>query len=244
MNPVPTPDHHEPGGGAPPGPTSTITAPREMDAPLGSPSRPTWRGRLHLITLWSALPMLVLLVIHADGAGARAGVIVYAVGLCAMLAVSTTYHRWVHTVRARRMWRRADHATIFAAIGGTFTALAMVSLGTGLAITMMIMIWTAAVGGAAVQFVKVPRSDRIGVILYIAIGWAGLILVPALWMHGGPLPVGLLIGGGLMYTVGAIGFGRRWPTLRPSTFSYHEVWHAFTVAAAGLHFAAVWVVAA
>ena len=42
---------------------------------------------------------------------------------------------------------------------------------------------------------------------------------------------------------GAIGFGHQWPKLRPSTFSYHEVWHAFTVAAAGLHFAAVWVVA-
>lgn len=220
-----------------------IVATRVMDAPLGSPARPSWRGRLHLIALWSALPMVTILAVHADGARARAGVIVYAAGLCSMLAVSTTYHRWVHTVRARRIWRRADHATIFATIGGTFTALAMVSLGTGLVITMMILIWAAAVGGAVVKIVNVPRSDLIGVILYIAIGWAGLILVPALWSHGGLLPVGLLLGGGITYTVGAIGFGRKWPELRPSTFSYHEVWHAFTVAAAGLHFAAVWVVA-
>jgi len=28
-----------------------------------------------------------------------------------------------------------------------------------------------------------------------------------------------------------------------ATFSYHEVWHALTIAAAGLHFAAVWTVA-
>jgi hemolysin III len=45
-----------------------------------------------------------------------------------------------------------------------------------------------------------------------------------------------------MYTVGALAFRRKWPTLRPATFSYHEVWHAFTIAAAALHLAAVWVV--
>jgi len=244
MSPVQSPDHAEPRASGARVTPPAITSTRVMDAPLGSPARPSWRGRLHLIALWSALPMVVMLAVHADGARARAGVIVYAVGLCSMLAVSTTYHRWVHTVRARRIWRRADHATIFATIGGTFTALAMVSLGTGLVVTMMILIWAAALGGAVTKIVNVPRSDRIGVILYIAIGWAGLILVPALWIHGGPLPVGLLLGGGVMYTVGALGFGRQWPKLRPSTFSYHEVWHAFTVAAAGLHFAAVWVVAA
>ena len=244
MSAVQSPDHDELGvTGERVGPPA-ITSTRVMDAPLGSPARPSWRGRLHLIALWLASPMVVVLAIHAHGARARAGVIVYAVGLCSMLAVSTTYHRWVHTIRARRIWRRADHATIFATIGGTFTALAMVSLGTGFVITMMILIWVAAAGGAVVKIVNVPRSDRIGVILYIAIGWAGLILVPALWIHGGPVPVGLLLGGGVMYTVGALGFGRQWPKLRPSTFSYHEVWHAFTVAAAGLHFAAVWVVAA
>ncbi len=244
MSSVQPPDCDERGPGALGDGPQAITAARAMDVRLGSPARPSWRGRLHLIALWSAIPLVVLLAIRADGARARAGVIVYAVGLCSMLAVSTTYHRWVHTLRARRIWRRADHATIFATIGGTFTALAMVSLGTKLVITMMILIWTAAVGGAVVQIVNIPRSDRIGVILYIAIGWAGTVLVPALWIHGGPLPVGLLMGGGLMYTIGALGFSRQWPKLRPSTFSYHEVWHAFTVAAAALHFAAVWVVAA
>lgn len=131
----------------------------------------------------------MLLAIEANGARARAGVIVYAVGLCAMLAVSTTYHRWVHTLRARAAWRRADHATIFAAIAGTFSAVALAILGTAAAIA-------------------------------------------------------LLLAGGAAYTVGAVGFGRRWPTLRPATFSYHEVWHAFTIVAAALHLAAVWTVAA
>ncbi len=169
--------------------------------------------------------------------------IVYAVGLCSMLAVSTTYHRWVHTIRARAAWRRADHATIFAAIAGTFSALALTSLDTGPAIAMLVLIWTAAAVGAGFKIFSFHRANRLGTMMYIAIGWAGLALVPAVWHRGGALAVGLLVAGGVVYTVGAAGFGRQWPTLRPATFSYHEVWHAFTIAAAGLHFAAIWTVA-
>ena len=214
-----------------------------IDAPLGTPSRPSWRGRLHLFALWTAVPMLLLLAIESDTARARAAVIVYAIGLCSMLAVSTIYHRWVHTIRARARWRRADHATIFAAIAGTFSALALSSLDTRPAVTLVVLIWAAAAVGAWFKIFNFERTNRLGVAMYIAIGWAGLSIVPGVWDRGGPLAVGLMLAGGVVYTVGAIGFGRQWPTLRPATFSYHEVWHSCTIAAAGLHFGAVWTVA-
>ena len=198
-----------------------------LDAPLGSPSRPLWRGRLHLYALMLAIPMLVLLAIESRAADARASVIIYAAGLCSMLAVSTTYHRWVHTVRARAAWRRADHATIFAAIAGTFSALAMSSFSAGPTIALLVIIWGAAAVGAAFKVFSFHRASRLGAAMYIAVALYDC----------------LLLGGGVLYTVGAVGFGRKWPTLRPATFSYHEVWHAFTIAAAGLHFAAVWTVA-
>lgn len=210
-----------------------------LDAALGTAERPTWRGRLHLIALWWALPLVVALAIEADGARSRAGVIVYGVGLCSMLAVSTTYHRWVHTVRARALMRRADHATIFALIAGTCTALALTSLSTGLAIGMVTAMWIASAVGAGAKLTRFEGVNRLGPILYIALGWSGAALLPAVWARGGPLPVACFVGGGIVYTIGAIGFARRWPRLRPSTFSYHEVWHAFTIAAAGLHFTAI-----
>lgn len=213
------------------------------DAPLGSPSRPTWRGRLHLAALLVAIPLLVALSIASNGARSRGAVIVYAAGLCSMLAVSTIYHRWVHSLRRRAIWRRADHATIFAAIAGTFTALALTTLETGPAIALLIAMWGAAAIGAIVKLTRFDRADRIGAVMYVAMGWAALVLVPAVWHHRGALAVGLLVAGGVMYTVGAAAFRVQWPTLRPAIFSYHEVWHAFTLAAAGLHLAAVWTVA-
>jgi hemolysin III len=196
-----------------------------------------------MFALCSAVPLLVLLAIRSDGARSRAATIVYGVGLCSMLAVSTIYHRWVHTVRARAIWRRADHATIFAAIAGTCTALALTSLSTGQAIAMLVTVWSVAAIGAAFTVFSFHRANRLGVATYIVLGWSGLAVIPAVWDRGGVLAVGLVIAGGVVYTVGAAGFGLRWPTLRPTVFSYHEVWHAFTIAAAGLHFAAVYTLA-
>jgi hemolysin III len=45
-----------------------------------------------------------------------------------------------------------------------------------------------------------------------------------------------MVAGGLFYTAGAIVFASRRPDPRPSTFGYHEVWHAFMVAAAACHY--------
>lgn len=214
-------------------------ADRPLDHALGTAARPTWRGRLHLIALLIAIPSVVGLAIASDGARSRAGVIVYAVGLCSMLAVSTTYHRWVHTLRARARWRRLDHATIFALIAGTCSALALTSLSSGRAVAVSIAIWLAAAVGAALKLMHFERASRLGPVVYLAMGWSGAALAPAIWQRGGVAAFVCFAAGGLTYTLGAIGFARRWPTLRPATFSYHEVWHACTIAAAGLHFATI-----
>ncbi len=212
---------------------------RPLDDALGTSVRPTWRGRLHLIALFVAVPLVIALAIESDGARSRAGVIIYAVGLCSTLAVSTIYHRWVHTVHARARWRRLDHATIFALIAGTCSALALTSLSNVGAVAVLIAIWLAAAVGAALKLAHFERASRLGPVVYIAMGWSGAALVPAIWQRGGVIAVVCFAAGGVTYTVGAVGFARRWPTLRPTTFSYHEVWHAFTVAAAGFHFATI-----
>jgi hemolysin III len=45
-----------------------------------------------------------------------------------------------------------------------------------------------------------------------------------------------------MHNVGAILYGLRWPNPWPHTFGYHELFHAFTAAAAASHYVAVWFV--
>src|SRR5262245_5224004 len=112
-----------------------------FDAPLGTAARPLWRGRLHVFGFAAAVPGFVLLLATASTARARISVVVYAAGLCSMFLTSATYHRWVHTLRARQIWRRADHATIFAAIAGSFTPICLMTVSDDIGVPLLAFMW-------------------------------------------------------------------------------------------------------
>ena len=213
------------------------------DDPLGCDARPSWRGRVHLIGLFIAVPALTLLIVFANGARAKVGVSIYAAGVCAMFAASTTYHRWVNDFRSRAAWRRADHAMIFAAMGGSATPIVLIVMPTGWGIGLLCVVWTVAVAGAVFKFGHWSHGNTVGNALIAAVSGLGALALPALWIRGGVAPAILYLVSGSLYIFGARWFSKTWPRLRPSVFSYHEVWHVFTVAAAAAHFAAVWTIA-
>ena len=213
------------------------------DVALGDPLRPTWRGRVHLIALWLAIPSLTLLIVLANSARARVGAAIYGVGFCSMLAVSVTYHRWVHAMKSRQRWRRADHAMIFAAIAGSATPIALIAMPNGPGVAILCAMWVAAVVGVRFKVGRSERGDVVGSVLYGLVSAITALLLPALWQHGGTRAAVLFMVAGLLYILGSIAFAREWPRIRPSVFSYHEVWHVVTITAAALHFAAVWTIA-
>jgi hemolysin III len=165
---------------------------------------------------------------------------IYAAGLCAMFAASTTYHRWVDDFRARAAWRRADHAMIFAAIAGSATPVVLIVMPSGWGIGLLAVVWTVSVVGAVFKFGHWRRGDAIGTALYAAVSGLAALALPALWITRGVAPAVLYLVSGSLYIFGARWFSKTWPRLRPAVFSYHEVWHVFTVAAAAVHFLVVW----
>ncbi len=184
---------------------------------------------------------LMALILSADGdVPTRASVVVYALGMWSMLTVSTIYHRWVHTLRARCTWRRADHAMIFAAIAGSGTPIVSVALPGTNGVVLIGAIWTAAAVGGGCKLARWEGGDRAGAAMYAATSALCAIAVPWIWARHGIAPAALVLAGGVVYVVGAVCFARGWPTLRAGVFSYHEVWHVFTMVAAATHLVAVW----
>lgn len=196
-----------------------------------------------MIGLFAAIPALALLIVFADGARAKVGVSIYAVGMCAMFAASTTYHRWVDELRSRAAWRRADHAMIFAAMGGSATPVVLIVMPSGWGIALLSVAWAVSIAGAVLKLGHWRHGDTIGTALIPTVSALGALALPALWVRGGVAPAILYVVSGGLYIFGAWWFAKTWPRLRPAVFSYHEVWHVFTVAAAAAHFAAVWVIA-
>ncbi len=196
---------------------------------------PRLRGVSHQFAFFVAL-----------GAGAallaltgRWPVAVYAVTLAALFGVSASYHRGGWRPAARRWWQRADHATIFTFIAGTYTPLCALGIGGTDGLRLLVVIWTGAVLGAMRALVWPTAPRWIAAALYVLLGWSVLVYLPVVAATTGALALAAIIAGGVLYTVGALTYALRWPDPAPRVFGYHEVFHALVIAAAICHFAAV-----
>jgi hemolysin III len=197
---------------------------------------------LHLWAFLASLPAGVVLLGATTGAPARAGAGVFAGSLAAMFATSATYHR-ARGQLSRALLRRADHAVIYLLIAGTYTPVCLIGLPPAVGVPLLVSVWVVAAVGIGCKLLGGPRLMRGSSVLYIVVGWAGVVALP--WLVGSfpPAALALLVAGGALYTVGVVILYRRRPDPLPSVFGYHEVWHALTVVAAAAHFAMVWLVA-
>jgi hemolysin III len=203
---------------------------------------PRFRGRLHQVCFFLAPLAGLLLLVRSEGRASGA-VAVYALALSLLYGVSAAYHRGRWSPVGKRRMKRLDHATIFLMIAGTYTPICAVALGDGLSWALLATVWVLAAVGFVLALVGVAERPGVGHALYISLGWLGVLSVPSIAAAVGAGGVALLLAGGLLYTVGAFVLAARWPNPFPTTFGYHEVWHAMVVAASALHYAVVyWVV--
>jgi hemolysin III len=139
----------------------------------------------------------------------------------------------------RALLQRVDHSMIFVLIAGTYTPVCALVLPDTLGTLLLVVAWSGAAVGVVLQLLPRPTPRALGVALYIALGWVALLAMPALVREIGWTPTLLIAAGGVLYTLGAIVYARKRPDPLPNVFGYHEVFHAFTLGAAGLHYAVV-----
>ena len=206
-----------------------------MDAQL----RPRLRGVFHQYAFFVSLGFGALLVAGASGASERASAIVFAGALATMFGVSALYHRLTWQPRARRLMRRLDHTAIYLLIAGTYTPFALLALSGAWRWTVLPIVWGGALVALVFKLVWIDAPKWLDAAIGIALGWVGIVALPQLWAQTGPVGVGLLALGGVLYTAGAVIYAARRPDPAPAVFGYHELFHLFVIAAAACQYAAV-----
>ena len=201
--------------------------------------KPRWRGVSHLLAFGVSLLSGPLLVLAAPTIGARLMLGVYGLSLSGLFGVSALYHRPNWSPRARHWLRRLDHATIFLVIAGTYTAIAGLTLPSSTAWLVLTVVWIGAMVGAALQLIRGFAARWLSAGPYLALGWVAVAVVPQLAESLGRGGFALLLGGALLYSVGAVVYARKRPDPRPLVFGYHEVFHLLVIAAAAAHYATV-----
>lgn len=206
-------------------------------APAGA--RPLLRGWIHLVAVGLALAGGPLLVADARGFGDRAALVVYTLAMVGLFGVSASFHRIRWQPPARRRMRRADHATIFVGIAGTYTAVAALALHGWAEVLVLCLVWIGGGAGVAMRQVWLDAPKWAVSLPYVVVGWCAVAVVPQLVRGLGWGGFSLLLAGGAAYTAGAVVYALRRPDPWPRVFGYHEVFHALTVVGAALHFAAI-----
>src|ERR1700686_5330001 len=178
------------------------------------------------------LAMVARTAVSADPLTCSA-ILVYSLALLTMLGASAAHNRG--RLRAgEELRRRIDHAAIFVMIAGTYTPFTLRPGPGGPAIGVTAGVWIAAFVGVLIKLRYPRRFDRLSIVIYLALGWQGLLLMPSLFASL-PQPAAILIlAGGALYSVGAA--FHVWKTLP----FRNAIWHGFVVLAAGCHYAAIW----
>jgi len=197
-------------------------------------AKPHLRGWLHLGAFPLALAAGALLTVLAPPGSARAALAVFAASAALLFGVSALYHRCTWGPRAHGVLKRLDHANIFLIIAGTYTPFAVLLLPAGPARVLLWVVWSGAIGGVAFRVLWVGAPRWLYVPVYIALGWVAVVYLPA-FAKAGPAVLGLVIAGGLLYTLGGLVYGLRRPDPSPQWFGFHEVFHALTVLAFAAH---------
>jgi len=221
-------------------PARSATDPRS--APDGDDTtrvKPKLRGWIHLVAFGVTLVAGPLLIAQAPTPGAAAALTVYVLSIALLFGVSAAFHRVTWSPPARRRMRRADHATIFIAIAGTYTAVAGLALHGFAQIFTLCLVWGGAVVGITLRQLWLDAPKWAIALPYVVVGWSAVLVLPQLLASMGGAGVALLLAGGAAYTVGAIIYARRRPDPWPETFGYHEIFHACTVIGAALHYVAI-----
>lgn len=200
-------------------------------------TKPYLRGHFHQAAFFMAVGSCLMLIVKADEPRAVWACLIYSLSLIALLGTSALYHRITWQPKARSLMKRLDHSAIYLLIAGTFTPICLLALGEESGQKLLLTIWGVAVLGIVQSIFFVGAPKWLSAILYLI---AGYLIMPYLSELKGSVNLFLLMGGGIIYTIGAVTYALKKPDFRPDFFGYHEVFHLLVVCAAIFHFAMIY----
>ena len=201
--------------------------------------KPRLRGWLHAVTAPLAAAAGIVLVVLAPTSAGKIGGAVFLAASLLLFGTSGLYHRFAWGPRGEALLRRMDHANIYVFIAATYTPLALLALPPASRNVLLVLIWTAALVGLGFRLIWLDAPRWLYTALYLLMGWAAVGWLPQIYVNGGPAVFYLIIAGGVLYTAGAIVYGRKRPNPWPAWFGFHEIFHSCTILAFVAHYIAI-----
>ncbi|MCM2291862.1 hemolysin III family protein [Allorhizobium sp. BGMRC 0089] len=192
-------------------------------------------GIVHGVGVVLALIGVTALIFYATvytSYGEIAASWIYGLGLVLALGCSFTYNMWPRS-RVKSYLRRLDHSAIFVLIAATYTPFLERGASDPWIFAMLVGIWVVAITGIVIKCRYPGRYDRLAILLYLAMGWSGVMAAEPISRYLPPVTMVLIVVGGVLYSAGVI--FHIWEKLPYQ----NAIWHGFVVVAAAVHYSAV-----
>ena len=211
--------------------------------PFQTPGEEIANSILHGLGILLAVAGLVLLVLRSKGylggaaeTGGKTAIacyLVFSVTLILMFLASTLYHAIQHE-GAKRVFQILDHSAVYLLIAGTYTPFSLLGLSGAWGWAYFGAAWTLAMCGVVLYSVNWKVIRRVELAVYIVMGWAIAAGLHRLWIRIPRISFVLLLGGGILYTMGTFWYRRRHRRVS------HVIWHVHVVSAATCHWLSLW----
>jgi hemolysin III len=190
----------------------------------------------HGIAALLSLIGLVVLLICATKNGNPLIIIstaIYSVTLFTLYLSSTLYHSLSRT-RARFLFQKFDHISIYLLIAGTYTPISLCIIKGALGWTIFGMVWGMALFGIIFKAIFGAKYDLVSTVLYVMMGWLILLAYNSFTANLASHGLALFFLGGLFYTFGVYyylkGEQKKW---------FHGIWHFFVAGGSLSHYIAI-----
>lgn len=187
---------------------------------------------------------LVLLPLFLVAAGQKTGNLAEMVSLAVffgsmtlLYGASAAYHAFNVSPRINLWLKRLDHASIFLLIAGSYTPVCVLALPRPLGRLILAVVWAAAAAGILFKLFYVTCPRWVSSLLYIAMGWVCVFVLPTLWQTLGA-KFYLLAAEGFFYTLGGVIYAWRkplFPNEAETGFGNHEFFHLLVLAGSLCH---------
>jgi channel protein (hemolysin III family) len=193
----------------------------------------------HLVAALVFAILSILLIARGRGEVRRViSLGVFAFSCVLLLSLSGVYHLLMPETAGRSVLRRLDHAAIFALIAGSFTPVHVILLRDLRYRLLLAGIWAAAIAGLALKTAYFDATPQgLGLVMYLGLGWLGVISTVALVRRFGVRFILPLVWGALAYTLGALADFLGWPVLVAGVIGPHEVLHLAVLIGIAFHWA-------
>lgn len=189
----------------------------------------------HLVGAVAALVGLVIVVVVAARQGDPWKIVsfsVYGATLFSLYTISTLYHSL--RGRAKRIFRKLDHLSIYFLIAGTYTPFTLVTLRGAWGWTIFGVIWGLALVGIVLETLPQKGNRVLSVVVYVLMGWLVLVALEPLLQALPPAGFVWLLMGGIFYT-GGLAFYMFDEKVR----HFHGIWHLFVLAGSISHYVTI-----